>query len=174
MKPCTVPAALSGRVAGRLEYSPQRFRQYATELSLAVFALSEETKITNRYGVRYYTQGKDMSITGLQSGAFKLLLAEMKQEIAAAQTQGIADVKAAKNSAATEIKNTIASVKSRIKSEVSDALQEFSEFTNGPEIEEPEAEKPTPLPTVDLIHDDTGNVERHALSIDPKPQPDPS
>lgn len=72
-----------------------------------------------------------MSITGLQSGAFKSLLAEMKEEIATAQTQGIADVKAAKDSATAEIKTTISGVRDKIKSEVSDALQEFAEFTNG-------------------------------------------
>jgi hypothetical protein len=38
---------------------------------------------------------------------------------------------AAKDEAASEIKNTISGVKAKIKSEVSDALQEFSEFTNG-------------------------------------------
>lgn len=75
--------------------------------------------------------GKPMSITGLQSGAFKSLLAEMKQEIAAAQNQGVADVKAAKDAATVEIKTTISSVKAKIESEVSDALQEFAEFTNG-------------------------------------------
>lgn len=72
-----------------------------------------------------------MSITGLQSGAFKSLLADMKQEIATAQTQGIADVKAAGDAAAGQIKTTIAGVKAKISSEVSDALQEFAEFTNG-------------------------------------------
>lgn len=74
---------------------------------------------------------KPMSITGLQSGAFKSMLEDLKKEIAAAQNQGVADVVAAKDAAKTEITNTIAGVKDKIKSEVSDALQEFAQFTNG-------------------------------------------
>lgn len=72
-----------------------------------------------------------MSITGLKSGAFQDMLVKMRQEIADAQNQGVNDVMAAKDQAAAEIKSTIAGVKDKIKSEVADALQEFSEFTNG-------------------------------------------
>jgi hypothetical protein len=74
---------------------------------------------------------KPMSITGLKSGAFKAMLEEMKSEIGNLQSQGVADVKAATVEAATEIKTTVDNVKAKLKSEVADALQEFSEFTNG-------------------------------------------
>lgn len=72
-----------------------------------------------------------MSITGLKSGAFQDMLAQMRKEIAEAQNDGVAQVGAAKDQAKAEIQNTISGVKDKIKSEVSDALQEFSEFTNG-------------------------------------------
>jgi hypothetical protein len=75
---------------------------------------------------------KTMSITGLKSGAFQDMLAQMRKEIADAQNQGVADEHGnAKDQAAAEIKTTISGVKDKIKSEVADALQEFSEFTNG-------------------------------------------
>jgi tagatose-1,6-bisphosphate aldolase non-catalytic subunit AgaZ/GatZ len=74
---------------------------------------------------------RTMSITGLQSGAFRAMLDEMKAEIAAAQNDGVAQVKAAKDEAKTEISTTIANVKAKVKSEVADALQEFAAFTNG-------------------------------------------
>jgi hypothetical protein len=79
------------------------------------------------------TQQKNpsMSITGLKSGAFKAMLEEMKSEIGNLQSQGVADVKAATVEAATEIQTTVNNVKAKLKSEVADALQEFSEFTNG-------------------------------------------
>ena len=59
------------------------------------------------------------------------MLEAMRKEIADAQNQGVKDVMAAKDEAASEIKNTISGVKAKIKTEVADALQEFSEFTNG-------------------------------------------
>jgi uncharacterized protein YbaP (TraB family) len=74
---------------------------------------------------------KTMSITGLKSGAFQDMLAQMRKEIADAQNQGVADVMAAKDQAAAEIKTTISGVKDKIKSEVADALQEFAEYSNG-------------------------------------------
>lgn len=102
-----------------------------------------------------------MSITGLQSGAFQTMLAEMRKDIAAAQTQGVSDVMAAKDAATKDIKTTIAGVKEKIKSEVSDALQEFAQFTNGPQTED------TKLPPVNIISDkpriDTGLVEHITL-----------
>lgn len=55
----------------------------------------------------------------------------MRKEIADAQVQGVADVKAAKDQATVTIKTTISGVKAKIKSEVDDALQEFAEFSNG-------------------------------------------
>jgi hypothetical protein len=81
--------------------------------------------------IRQITEKPKMSITGLKSGAFKAMLEEMKTEIGALQSQGVADVKAATVEAATEIKATVNNVKAKLKSEVADALQEFSEFTNG-------------------------------------------
>lgn len=74
---------------------------------------------------------KPMSITGLKSGAFKAMLEEMKAEIGGLQSQGMAEVKTATAEAAQEIKATVDNVKAKIKSEVADALQDFSEFTNG-------------------------------------------
>lgn len=88
-----------------------------------------------------------MSITGLQSGSFRAMLDEMRKDIAEAQNQGVAEVKAAHSEAAAEIKTTIANVKAKIKSEVSDALQEFAEFTNGgPPLDSHTEEHTTPLP----------------------------
>ena len=72
-----------------------------------------------------------MSITGLQSGAFKAMLADMRKEIADAQNQGVADVKATVVEARTEITTAVAGVKEKVRAEVADALQEFSTFTNG-------------------------------------------
>ena len=77
------------------------------------------------------TETPKMSITGLKSGAFRAMLEEMKTEIGALQSQGVADVKAATVEAATEIKSTVDNVKAKLKSEVAEALQEFAEFTNG-------------------------------------------
>ena len=74
---------------------------------------------------------KSMSITGLQSGAFKAMLADMRKEIADAQNQGVADVKATVVEARTEITTAVAGVKEKVRAEVADALQEFSTFTNG-------------------------------------------
>lgn len=72
-----------------------------------------------------------MSITGLKTGAFKSMLDDLKSEIGNLQDQGVADVKAATAEAAAEIKATVDNVKAKIKAEVADAIQEFSEFTNG-------------------------------------------
>jgi hypothetical protein len=129
-------------------FSPLLFRLYASDLSEAVFKMSVEsinaalrdqplsvdpaTEVPVSPFVSQEPKEKpDMSITGLQSGAFKSLLADMKREIADAQIQGIADVKAAKDAAANDIKTAISGVREKIKTEVSDALQEFAEFTNG-------------------------------------------
>ena len=84
------------------------------------------------------TEKSTMSITGLKSGAFKAMLEQMKAEIGDIQNQGVADVKAATVEASNEIKSTVDSVKAKLKAEVADALQEFSEFTNGgPPLDDP-------------------------------------
>ena len=80
---------------------------------------------------QFETEKTEMSITGLKSGAFKAMLEDMKTEIGALQSQGVADVKAATVEASTEIKATVENVKAKLKAEVAEALQEFSEFTNG-------------------------------------------
>lgn len=99
---------------------------------ITIGALSTDEQIaTEINSIRKITEKPKMSITGLKSGAFKAMLEEMKTEIGALQSQGVADVKAATVEAATEIKTTVDGVKSKIKAEVADALQEFSEFTNG-------------------------------------------
>ena len=74
---------------------------------------------------------RTMSITGLQSGAFKAKLAEMKQKMVDAQNAGLAKVDAAQVAAAADIDTAIAGVATKIKAEVDDALQEFATFTNG-------------------------------------------
>lgn len=74
---------------------------------------------------------KPMSITGLKTGAFKAMLEEMKAELGGLQSQGMDDVKTATAEAKAEIKATVDNVKAKIKSEVADALQDFSEYTNG-------------------------------------------
>lgn len=105
------------------------------ELTRARYEIDEAYQMTQELRL-----GKDIiqsigdqrvSITGLKSGAFKAMLEDMKAEIGNLQTQGVADVRAATVEAASEIKATVDNVKSKIKSEVADALQEFSEFTNG-------------------------------------------
>lgn len=113
----------------------QEIRQM--NLRLRDLALSREKHVTPLPAAQpivqpiQTTEKPKMSVTGLQSGAFKAKLAEMKQKMLDAQNQGLAQVDAAQTEAKNEIDTAIAGVASKIKSEVADALQEFSEFTNG-------------------------------------------
>jgi hypothetical protein len=72
-----------------------------------------------------------MSITGLQSGAFKEELAKMKQKLLDEQMQGLAQINGASQEAAAKIQAATSGAAAKIKSEVEDAMQEFAEFTNG-------------------------------------------
>lgn len=87
-------------------------------------------------------KGQDMGILGLQSGSIKSALEEAKQEIAAVHSQGIADIRAVKDKAKGDIKAQLAGVKDKISSEISDALHELAQFTNGEPVEETKTEVP--------------------------------
>jgi len=80
--------------------------------------------------IRQITE-KPMSITGLQSGTFKTLLEDMRKQVAEAQNQGAAKVVAAKDNAVAQVSAAVEGVVAKVDREVSEALQDFSEFTNG-------------------------------------------
>lgn len=98
---------------------------------ITIGALATDEQIAAEINQVRKTERATMSITGLKSGAFKAMLEDMKTEIGALQSQGVADVKAATVEASTEIKATVENVKAKLKAEVAEVLQEFSEFTNG-------------------------------------------
>ncbi len=79
------------------------------------------------------TQGKRMGILGLQQGALKGVVDEMRNEIGSTLNQGIADARAAKETAKTQIKATVDDVKAKVSSEVADVLHELADLTNGPQ-----------------------------------------
>lgn len=76
---------------------------------------------------------RTMGILGLQSGALKGVVDELRAEVGSALNQGIADARGAKDDAKKEIQAAVADIKDKVKSEVADVLHELAEFTNGPQ-----------------------------------------
>ena len=77
------------------------------------------------------TETPKMSITGLQSGAFKAQMEAMRQRLIDKQTAGGAKIVAAGEAAAVKIDEAVLNAEQKIDKEVSEVLQDFSEFTNG-------------------------------------------
>jgi hypothetical protein len=161
-------------IQNNLAFSPIRFKRYAADLSKAVMALSHEVKdrdISRRYGVRYYTQEQDMSITGFQPGAIRAAIDAAKKQSQAELAGAMGELAVAQTRAA-EVPAAIKQVAKAISKEAADALQELAEFSNGGPLLEDEPPA-TPLPVVGLTppplivadkpHIDTGAVERIAL-----------
>jgi TPP-dependent pyruvate/acetoin dehydrogenase alpha subunit len=72
-----------------------------------------------------------MSITGLKSGAFQSTLEAMRQRLIDKQNAGAAKIAAKGEEAAVQIDAAVSNAEAKIDREVSDVLQDFSEFTNG-------------------------------------------
>jgi len=72
-----------------------------------------------------------MSITGLQSGAFKAQMEALRQRLIDKQTAGGAKIVAAGEAAAVKIDEAVSNAEAKIDKEVSEVLQDFSSFTNG-------------------------------------------
>jgi len=77
------------------------------------------------------TEKSKMSITGLKSGAFHGAIEALRQRLIDKQTQGNAKIAAKGEEAATQIDAAVSNAEAKIDREVSDVLQDFSEFTNG-------------------------------------------
>lgn len=71
------------------------------------------------------------NITGLLSGAFKDKLAEMRLKIADRQKQALAKIDGAVMNGAMKIEAAAEDVASKVDKEISAALQEFAQHTNG-------------------------------------------
>jgi hypothetical protein len=74
---------------------------------------------------------KHMSITGLKSGAFHGTIEALRQRLIDKQNQGAAKIAAAGEMGAAKIDEAVNNAESKIDKEVSEVLQDFSEFTNG-------------------------------------------
>lgn len=72
-----------------------------------------------------------MSITGLKSGAFHGTIEALRQRLIDKQNQGAAKIAAAGEVGAAKIDEAVNSAEAKIDKEVSEVLQDFSEFTNG-------------------------------------------
>ena len=73
----------------------------------------------------------NMSVTGLQSGAFQSKLAEMRKRIANSQTAGLAKIDAVMSDGEKKLEAAAEGVAKQAQSEVDNALQEFATMTNG-------------------------------------------
>lgn len=71
------------------------------------------------------------NVTGIQSGAFKSKLAEMRQKIADKQTEALSKIDGAVSSGAAKMNAAVDEVISKADREVDAALHEFATFTNG-------------------------------------------
>jgi hypothetical protein len=74
-----------------------------------------------------------MSITGLTSGAFQAKLDEIRKRIADEQTKGLTQIDTAVTAGAAQMDAAVKDVTTKVQTEISDALQEFAQFTNGPQ-----------------------------------------
>jgi hypothetical protein len=74
---------------------------------------------------------RSMSITGLQGGAFQAALTQLKQRMADKQNSAVASIAAGMAAGESKIDAAVSGVTAKIDAEVSEALQEFSTFTNG-------------------------------------------
>ena len=77
------------------------------------------------------TEKSNMSITGLKSGAFQNTIEALRQRLIDKQTQGAAKIAAAGEQGAAKIDEAVNNAEAKIDKEVSEVLQDFSEFTNG-------------------------------------------
>ncbi len=77
------------------------------------------------------TENIQMSITGLQSGAFQAKLAEMRQKIADKQTQALAKIDGTVSDGLAKLEAAADGAATKAQKEIDDALQEFAEHTNG-------------------------------------------
>lgn len=77
---------------------------------------------------------RSMSITGLQSGAFQTALTQLKQRMVDKQNSAVASIAAGMAAGEAKIDAAVNGVTAKIDAEVSDALQEFATFTNGPPV----------------------------------------
>jgi hypothetical protein len=77
------------------------------------------------------TEKPSMSITGLKSGAFHGTIEALRQRLIDKQSQGAAKIAAAGEMGAAKIDEAVNSAEAKIDKEVSEVLQDFSEFTNG-------------------------------------------
>ena len=100
------------------------------EITIGAYATDEQ--IAQEIAkVRGTKETPKMSITGLQSGAFKAQMEAMRQRLIDKQTAGGAKIVAAGEAAAAKIDEAVSNAEAKIDSEVSSVLQDFSEFTNG-------------------------------------------
>ncbi len=77
------------------------------------------------------TANIQMSITGLQSGAFQAKLAEMRQKIADKQAQALAKIDGTVTDGLARLEAAADGATAKAHKEIEDALQEFAEHTNG-------------------------------------------
>lgn len=76
-------------------------------------------------------EGKPMSITGFQSGAFEAKMAEIKQRMVDKQAQGLAKIDGKVTAGAAKLDEAVDGVAAKIDAEVDAQLAEFAKFTNG-------------------------------------------
>ena len=77
------------------------------------------------------TETATSNITGLQSGVFQAKLSELRKRVADAQTQGLAKIDSAVTTGAAKMDAAVADVTNKVDKEISAALQEFAQFSNG-------------------------------------------
>ena len=127
-------------------FSPLRFQQYAADLERAVFKMSQERDRTRPMSdMSEPLRGKpgpgpspflrsestNMSITGLQQGAFQSKLAEMRAKVASVQTAGLAEIDGVVTAGVAKLEEAAKGAATKAQSEIDNALQEFATMTNG-------------------------------------------
>jgi hypothetical protein len=92
-----------------------------------------EAYLNNSHGMAspFLTNETSMSITGLKAGAFHGTIEALRQRLIDKQSQGAAKIAAAGEAGAVKIDEAVNNAEAKIDKEVSEVLQDFSEFTNG-------------------------------------------
>lgn len=99
---------------------------------ITIGALANDEQIAAEIAkIRQTTEKPSMSITGLKSGAFQNTIESLRQRLIDKQNQGAAKIAAAGEMGAAKIDEAVNSAEAKIDKEVSDVLQDFSDFTNG-------------------------------------------
>lgn len=128
-------------------FSRLRFSVYAKDLSAAIYELSREKNSMN-IRLRELAESRhitplpsapivqsaekpNMSVTGIQNGAFEAKLAEMRKKLSDRLTQGLTKIDTAAEAGAARMEAAVDGIVAKVEKEIDDKLQEFATMSNG-------------------------------------------